>query len=86
MKLTVNWHRATRDETVRKRVEEDYSERLTDLFGNVDLAYKSREDWHQQGEPVFHPWVTYNDIAFDEVTRFMMPCERKLIHIAVGFE
>lgn len=35
---------------------------------------------------VFHAWNTYNDIAFDEVTRFMTPCERKGVHISVKFD
>lgn len=85
MKLTVKFNYNARDQTVRERVEKDYAERLTDLFGNADLAFKSREQWHQRGEPCFHPWTTYNDIAFDEVTRFMTPCERKGVHISVEF-
>jgi hypothetical protein len=86
MKLTAHFNKTTMTPEAQRAIEHDYATRLVDRYGSVEAAYKSKENWHRQGEPPFHAWINYNDIVFDEVTWFMNPLERNRLHPSVKFE
>lgn len=86
MELTAIWHRATKPEPMKKEVERIMVERLLDLFGTAEKAYATKEQWHRMGEPVLHPWTTYNRIAFIDATKSLSPSERSNVNIALRFE
>jgi hypothetical protein len=85
MQLTATWHRATKPDPMKKEVERIYVERILDLFGTVEAAYASKEQWHRMGEPIIHPWRSYNLIAFTEATAKLSPSERYNCNISLSF-
>lgn len=86
MKLTVEWHKAKRNDKEAQAICDVYRERLLDLFTTADRAYASHEEWHRMHKPPIHPWTTYNAIARIDAGKVLSPGERKDFNPIVKFE
>lgn len=86
LSLYAHWHHATREPDVRKQVEQAYVDRLVELCEGVENAHRLKENWHRQGEPAFHAWRNYQDIAFTEAVGWMPPSEIRGIRMTLEFK
>lgn len=86
MKLSIQWVNATRGGKEKEAIEQCYGDRLMDLFGTADAAYKAHEDWHKAHNPPIHHWTTYGRIAEIDATKNLLPSERKTAAFVVKFE